>query len=130
MNSKFPPLSELDSRLLFNALERSNRDLLPGIWHRYTAGLYRMLELLMAARLRNLKPAVCPKHFDNLTAVHFVHSSTTRIHTSYTLINSRQTNSRRHTYEQPVHQKLLSGCLASVVAGSRGADGRHRHHAP
>jgi beta-lactam-binding protein with PASTA domain len=52
-----------------------------------------MLELLVAACLRNLKPAVIAKLTNDLTAVHCAISSTTRIHISYTLINEGQTQS-------------------------------------
>lgn len=70
MYSMVAPLPKLQTRLLFNAPESSFRNILLGVNNRNPARLDRMLELLVAASLRNLEPADLPEPADDLPAVH------------------------------------------------------------
>src|ERR1035438_5399466 len=64
------PLPELEARLFFDAPQGSFRNILLGVNNRDPARLDRMLELLVAAGLRNLEPAVLLELADDLPAVH------------------------------------------------------------
>jgi len=64
------PLPELEARLFFDALESSFRNIFLGVNNRAPARFDRMLELLVAAGLRNLEPAVLLEPADDFPAVH------------------------------------------------------------
>jgi hypothetical protein len=64
------PLLELKARLLFDALERSFWNISLGVDNRYPSRLDGMLELLVAAGLRHLEPAILLKPADDFLAVH------------------------------------------------------------
>jgi hypothetical protein len=74
MYSMVAPLPELEARLFFDAPERSFRNIFFGVYNRNPSGLERMLELLMAAGLRNLEPAVVPEPANDFPAVHRIES--------------------------------------------------------
>ena len=70
MYSMVAPLPELETGLFFDAPESSFRNIFLGVNNRNPAGLGRMLELLVAAGLPNLEPAVLLELADDLAAVH------------------------------------------------------------
>ena len=70
MYSMVSPLRELETSLLFDALEGSFRNIFFEERHRDPTRLYGMLELLMATCLRNLKPAVLLEPADDFPAIH------------------------------------------------------------
>lgn len=70
MYSMMPCLSELNARLLFDGAKSSDRNVFARPWNRNAARLYGMLELLVTACLRNLKPSIFSEPRDDFTAVH------------------------------------------------------------
>jgi hypothetical protein len=88
MYSMVAPLPELEAGLFFDAPERSFRNVPLGVNNRNPARLDGMLELLVAAGLRNLEPAIAGEPADDFPAVHSGASFHLRIHIPYTLIKS------------------------------------------
>src|ERR1035441_5883526 len=82
------PLPELETRLFFDAPEGSFRNISLGVHNRNPARFDRMLELLVAARLRNLEPAVLLESANDFPTVHrgapCSQEYTFRIHSSST----------------------------------------------
>jgi hypothetical protein len=64
------PLPELETRMFFDAPERSFWKIPLRVNHRNPSWLQRMLELFVTARLRNLEPAVVFELSYHLSAVH------------------------------------------------------------
>lgn len=60
----------MPSGLPIDAAQRADGKVLPGMRHRYSGGLFRMLELDVAASLMNLAPTFRFKLADNLRALH------------------------------------------------------------
>ena len=70
MYSIVPLLPEFEAGLLFDALDRSNRNLLFGVGYGDAARLCWVLKLLMTAGLCNFIPAVLCELFQDFPAVH------------------------------------------------------------
>jgi hypothetical protein len=64
------PLPELEAGLFFDTPESSLGNISFGVDNRNSSWLDRMLELLVASRLRNLEPAVLLESANDFTAVH------------------------------------------------------------
>ena len=70
MYSTARPLPEFEARLLFDALDCSNRNLLLRMRYSDSSRLRGVLELFVAANLRNFEPAVFRKLSQNFPTVH------------------------------------------------------------
>lgn len=64
---------QLDATLLFDALQRPDREILPRMSHCHSARLDRMLELNVITRLGDSVPTVCFQELDDFPTVHDVY---------------------------------------------------------
>src|ERR1035437_2484658 len=98
MYSMVAPLPELEAGLFFDAPECSFWNVPLRVYNCNPSRLGGMLELLVAAGLRNLEPPVIGEPADDFPAVHCGASFNLRIHIPYILIKSSRVPHPRRVF--------------------------------